>query len=189
MNFKWSLLFDWTKALCRHLSPLFFAIWSPDSLARISLYNPSAVKVVVVRSGISRRQNTSRHRSSYVTSTLSCKESRQRDGGRLWFTFIAHINILSWWEIKKEEQLRCVRKQTIISLQDDRSTANMYFRFKLCKSHYFSKIPVQPIHMLRDYCRLSMDYQHTLLLDCDSWQDYYSQDGHKCQQYFPWKSF
>lgn len=73
-------LFDWTKALCRHLSPLFFAIWSPDGLARISLYNPSAVKVVVVRSGISRRQNTSRHRSSYVTSTLSCKESRQRDG-------------------------------------------------------------------------------------------------------------
>lgn len=91
-----AFLLDWTKALCRHLSPRSFAFWSPDSLARISLNDPSAVKVVVVRSGISRRQNTSRHRSSYVTSTLSCKESRQRDGGRLWFTFKAHINILSW---------------------------------------------------------------------------------------------
>lgn len=104
----------WGKALCRHSLPLFFAVWSPDSLARISLYNPSAVKVVVIGSGISRRQNPSRHRSSYVTSTLSCKESRQRGGGRLWFTFKAHINIVSWWEIKRGEQLplRCVGKQT-----------------------------------------------------------------------------
>lgn len=138
-----AFLFDWTKALYRHLLPLFFAIWSPDSLARISLYNPSAVKVVVVRSGISRRQNTSRHRSSYVTSTLSCKESRQRDGGRLWFTFKAHINILSCWEIKKGEQLllRCVWQQTTISLQEEHSKANMFLCFKLCKSQFFSKIP------------------------------------------------
>lgn len=55
----------------------------PDSLACVSLYNPSTVEVIVVWSRISWRQNTSRHRSGYVTSTLRYKDTGHKEDNHI----------------------------------------------------------------------------------------------------------